>query len=141
MALSAHQQAIVSLMQAAGRIRRQFGDLLGEEGIGSSQYNILRILRGAGGPLAIMTIRDRMFDPQPSITRLIDRLVERRLVHREPCADDRRRVDCTITAEGLAVLNRLDEPVDVRDRELMARLTKAELETLSTLLERVGEPR
>ena len=50
-------------------------------------------------------------------------------------------MDCTITAEGLAVLNRLDEPVDVRDRELMARLTKAERETLSTLLERVGEPR
>ena len=139
MALSAQQEAIVSLMQAAGRIRRQFGDVLGAEGIGSSQYNILRILRGAGGPLAIMTIRDRMFDAQPSITRLIDRLVERGLVDRKQCADDRRRVDCTITAEGLSVLDRLDGPVDVRDRELMARLTNAELETLSTLLEHVGE--
>ena len=140
MALSVHQQAIVSVMQAAGRIRRQFGDVLGEERIGSSQYNILRILRGAGGPLPIMTIRERMLDPEPSITRLIDRLVERGLVDRERCIDDRRRVDCTITREGLAVIDRLDEPVDVRDRELMARLTKAELNTLSALLERVGEP-
>ena len=110
MALSAHQQAIVSLMQAAGRIRRQFGDLLGEEGIGSSQYNILRILRGEGGPLAIMTIRDRMFDPQPSITRLIDRLVERGLVYREPCADDRRRVDCTITPEASSLVGMAPSP-------------------------------
>ncbi len=139
MAFSAHQQAIVSLMQAAGRIRRQFGDVLGTEGIGSSQYNILRILRGAGEPLAIMTIRERMFDAQPSITRLIDRLVARGFVDREQCADDRRRMDCTITAEGLAVLDRLDGPVDRRDRELMSRLVKTELETLSTLLKRVGE--
>ena len=139
MAHSAHQQAIVSLMQAAGRVRRQFGDVLGKEGIGASQYNILRILRGAGGPLAIMTIRDRMFDAQPSITRLIDRLVERGFVDREQCADDRRRTDCSITAEGLAVLEGLDGPVDGRDRELMSRLKKSELETLSTLLERVGD--
>ena len=81
-----------------------------------------------------------MLDPEPSITRLIDRLVERGLVDRERCTEDRRRVDCTITGEGLAVIDRLDEPVDVRDRELMARLTKAELKTLSALLERVGEP-
>ena len=139
MTSSAHQQTIISLMQAAGRIRRQFGDVLGTEGIGSSQYNILRILRGAEGPLAIMTIRDRMFDEQPSITRLIERLLERGFVDREPCADDRRRMDCTITAEGLAVLDRLDGPVDKRDRELMSRLAKAELATLATLLERVGE--
>ena len=139
MALSAHQQAIVSLIRAAGRVRRQFGGVLAGGGIGSSQYNILRILRGEGGPLAIMTIRDRMLDPQPSITRLIDRLVERGLVDREQCADDRRRVDCTITSQGLAVLHRLDDPVDLRDRELMARLGNAELKTLSTLLELVGE--
>ena len=139
MALSAHQHAIISLMQAAGRVRQLFGDVLGGEGIGSSQYNILRILRGEGGPLAIMTIRERMLDPQPSITRLIDRLVERGLVGREQCTDDRRRVDCTITAAGLAVLDRLDGPVDLRDRELMAGLGHVELETLSALLERVGE--
>ena len=139
MAFSAHQQAIVALMQAAGRIRRQFGDVLSEEGIGASQYNILRILRGAKGPVGIMAIRDRMFDAEPSITRLIDRLVERGLVNREPCPDDRRRVHCTITGEGLAMLGRLDGPVDARDRELMARLTEGELEALSTLLGRVGE--
>ncbi len=137
---SVQQEAAIAVMQAAGRIRRQFGDVLGEEGIGASQYNILRILRGEGGPLPIMTVRARMFDPEPSITRLIDRLVERGLAERERCENDRRRVECTITAEGLAVIGRLDEPVDRRDRELMARFTERELETLSLLLERVGEP-
>ena len=127
-------------MQAAGRMRRQFGGVLSEERVGSSQYNILRILRGAGEPLPVMTIRERMLDPEPSITRLIDRLVVRGLVEREPCADDRRRIDCTITATGLALISRLDEPVDVRDRQLTARLTKKELNTLSALLDRLGDP-
>ena len=139
MATATHQKAVLSVMKAAARVRRHFGDLLGAEGIGSSQYNILRILRGEGAPLPIMTIRDRMFDPEPSITRLIDRLVERELVTRDRCDHDRRRVDCTITVDGLEALDRLDEPIERRDRELLAQLTKAELETLTTLLDRVAE--
>lgn len=129
----------MSVMQAAGRIRRQLASVLCGEGIGASQYNILRILRGARGPVAIMTIRERMLDPEPSITRLIDRLVERGLVDRARCTRDRRCVDCTITERGLGVLTRLDESVDRRDREIMARLKKSDLKTLSALLERVGD--
>jgi DNA-binding MarR family transcriptional regulator len=139
MATPVHQQTIISIATTAARVRRAFGDVMGAEGIGGSQYNILRILRGEGGPLPIMTIRDRMFDPEPSITRLVDRLVERDLVSRARCDVDRRRVHCTITEEGLAVLERLDRPIDEKDLELVADLTTTEMETLSALLGRVGQ--
>lgn len=139
MSRSTPRRALISLLQATGRIRRQFGDVFGSEGIGESQYNILRILQGAGEPVAIMTIRDRMLNPQPSITRLIDRLVKRGLVRRTPCGSDRRRVECTITAAGIGVLDRLEGPMDARDREVMARLSSDDLEQLVALLERVGE--
>ena len=125
-------------MRASGRIRRQFGDVVGQHGLGSSQYNILRILRGAGGALPIMTIRDRMIDPEPSITRLIDRLEERELIVRIPSEEDRRRVDCELTDQGRVLLELLDEPVDQRDKELMSRLARRELETLIDLPDRVG---
>jgi len=140
MSSSVQQSAVLSLVRAAGRIRRQSGGVFCGEGIGASQYNILRILRGEGQALAIMTIRDRMLDPEPSITRLIDRLAERGLIRRDRCPDDRRRVDCTITQEGLEMLDRLDGPIDRHDRELVAGLTEAELRTLSVLLDRIGDP-
>ncbi len=135
---SAQQRAAISLMGAAGRFRRQARCILEGHGISSSQYNILRILRGAEGVLPIMAIRDRMIDREPSITRLIDRLEEKGLVRRQPSPEDRRRVDCSITAAGLALLDELDDPVDATDRRLMSGLTKTELRTLTELLDRVA---
>jgi len=140
MKTSLQQKALVSLMCASGRIRRQFGDVVGEHGLGSSQYNILRILRGAGGALPIMTIRARMIDPEPSITRLVDRLEERGLIRRVPSSEDRRRVECQLTVEGREMVDALDKPVDDRDRDLMSRLNRKDIEALIDLLDRVGLP-
>ena len=106
--------------------------------ISSAQYNILRILRGAAGPLPTMTIRDRMMDREPSITRLIDRLEGRGLVKRVPSEEDRRRVDCHLSPAGRALVDSLDEPVDTMDRELMKDLRQRELETVTALLDRIA---
>ena len=88
-------------MAAAGRFRRQAGCVLDGHGVSASQYNILRILRGAGGELPIMTIRDRMVDRQPSITRLVDRLDAKGLVRRTPSQE---------TDAGSTVRSRLRGP-------------------------------
>ena len=138
MPISEHQRALVAIMAAAGRLRRQAGGLLDGHGLSASQYNVLRILRGAGGELPTMTIRERMIDPEPSITRLVDRLEKRGLVERVPCPDDRRRVDCRLTDDGVQLLAALDEPIDQADRALMAGLDEAELTTLADLLDRVA---
>ncbi|NNF26716.1 MAG: MarR family transcriptional regulator [Gemmatimonadetes bacterium] len=136
--ISSQQKALIALLRAAGRVRRGFAGALDAHGLTASQYNVLRILRGAGGELAIMTIRDRMMDPEPSITRLVDRLEERGLVARHRSPEDRRRVDCKLTAEGLRLVASLDEPVDAVDQKLMEGLSESELETLTTLLARVA---
>jgi MarR family transcriptional regulator, organic hydroperoxide resistance regulator len=135
---SVQQKAAIALMAAAGRFRRQAVSVLDGRGISASQYNILRILSGADGVLPIMTIRDRMVDREPSITRLIDRLEGKGLVCRAPCEEDRRRVYCEITTEGRALLEDLAEIVDEADRRLMRDFTTAETETLCALLDRVA---
>lgn len=136
--LSIEQEALIALLRSAGRVRRQFGSVVHTKGLTASQYNVLRILRGARSPLPIMTIRDRMMDPEPSITRLVDRLEQRGLVKRNRCSDDRRRIDCTITGDGLDLVNALDGPVDDKDREIMSALSDKELRTLVQLLDRVA---
>ena len=79
-----------------------------------------------------------MVDRQPSITRLVDRLDAKGLVRRTPSQEDRRRVDCAITAKGAALLKELDGSVDETDRRLMGGFTKAELKALDGLLNRVA---
>ena len=139
MQTSIQQQAFVSIMAASSRLRRQASCVLADCGVSPSQYNVLRILRGAGGELPTMTIRERMVDPEPSITRLVDRLEAKALVERVPSETDRRRVDCRLTAEGVAFLAELDGPVDETDRALLAGLSDQELTTLIRLLDRVGQ--
>lgn len=135
---SAEQKTLIALLRAAGRVRRQIGSTVEDKGLTPSQYNVLRILRGARGPLPIMTIRDRMMDPEPSITRLVDKLEARGLVERTRSSDDRRRIDCALTSDGLALVDELDGPVGKNDRDVMSGLSKSELGTLAGLLERVA---
>lgn len=136
--MSVEQKGLLALLKAAGRIRRQIGGALEDCGLSASQYNVLRILRGAKGELPIMSIRDRMMDPEPSITRLVDRLQEKGLTERHRSPGDRRCVVCRLTDKGLSLVDALDGPVDALDRELMKGLSEPELQTLTRLLERVG---
>src|SRR6266699_1541446 len=109
---SPHQEAVVTLMRTADLARRVVAGVVEPHGITAQQYNVLRILRGAGQDgLPTLEIAERMIEQTPGITRLIDRLETKKLVSRERCATDRRQVFCRISAPGLALLARLDEPV------------------------------
>ena len=136
--VSLEQKAIIAVLRAAGRLRHRFGTLFEAHGLTLSQYNVLRILRGADGHLPIMTIRERMMDPEPSITRLVDRLEAKGLVNRERSSDDRRCIECVITDDGSALLAALDEPVDALDRDLTRSLTQGQLATLIAMADGVG---
>jgi DNA-binding MarR family transcriptional regulator len=136
--VSPEQHALVALLRAEARLRRQLDDVPASQDLSRSQYNVLRILRGAGDSLPVMTVRDRMIDRLPSITRLLDRLEARGLLERTPSTEDRRRVDCRVTQAGLALLAELDEPIDAADRAVMSQLSASELKTLKKLLDRVG---
>jgi len=102
------------------------------------QYNVLRILRGAGKDgLPTLEIAERMIEQTPGITRLIDRLETKALVSRERCPTDRRQVFCRITTDGLALLKALARPIREAEEEALAALSPNQLRQLVTLLDRI----
>jgi MarR family transcriptional regulator, organic hydroperoxide resistance regulator len=129
------QDAAVSLMRAADFVRRSVTCVLEPHDITAQQYNVLRILRGAGAEgLPTLEIAQRMIEQTPGITRLIDRLELKKLVLRERCPTDRRQVFCRITKEGLSLLARLDDPVRGAEKLALSALSSNQLRQLVELL-------
>jgi DNA-binding MarR family transcriptional regulator len=132
------QEGVVGLLRTADLLRRGLSGVIEPHGVTLQQYNVLRILRGAGREgLPTLEIAERMIEHAPGITRLLDRLEKKRLVRRERCASDRRQVLCWITREGRALVSRLDTPVDRADRAALKALGPSELRRLIALLDRV----
>ena len=136
---SLQEQLVINLMRTTRAVEESWIQYLKRtEGISQSQYNILRILRGARPKaVKISEISDRMIARDPDVTRLVDRLIKQGLVRRERDSDDRRVVLVEITAAGLALLSRLDGPAGEYTDGAMAGLKANELRTLDTLLNEV----
>lgn len=128
----------VLILQAADSLAQDAEQLLKAAGLTGAQYNVLRILRGAEpAGLACRGIGDRMISHDPDITRLLDRMEKRGLITRERQTDDRRVVKTRITAQGLALLKTLDQPVHDLHKRQFGRLPAARLKTLAGLLEEI----
>lgn len=136
---SRSQEATVALMRTAHLLRRKVEALVGAEGITSQQYNVLRILRGARGPLPTMEISDRMIEPACGITRLINTLEESGYIRREQWPGDRRQVLCQITPAGLRLLDRLEGPMNELDDATAGTLDAEKVEELLETLTRIRE--
>lgn len=135
---STAQEATLAILRTADVLRRRVGEVVEAEGLTPQQYNVLRILRGSHpDPLSVSDVGERLIERTPGVTRLIDRLAEKELVRRARCADDRRMVHCWITEQGLAILARLDEPMDEADEALAGPLDEREVRHLVALLDRV----
>jgi DNA-binding MarR family transcriptional regulator len=136
---SLQEQLVLNLMLTTRVVEECWAQYLKRaEGISPSQYNILRILRGARPKAArISEIADRMVTRDPDVTRLVDRLIKQGLARRERDSDDRRVVLVEITGAGLALLSRLDGPAGESTEAAMAGLKPQQLRTLDTLLNEV----
>lgn len=136
---SRRQEAAVGLLLTAEAVRWPIQDLLAShEDLTMQQYNVLRILRGAGAAgLPTLEIGERMIERTPGVTRLIDRLELKGLVERGRAAPDRRQVICRITAAGAELLRGLDRPIDALDEQVMSGLSEAEIVELIRLLDLV----
>ncbi|MFL5482893.1 MAG: MarR family winged helix-turn-helix transcriptional regulator [Gemmatimonadaceae bacterium] len=135
---SREQQATLGLLRTADAVKRSLAQVIEPHGITPQQYNVLRILRGAGPDgLPTLSIGERMIEQTPGVTRLVDRLERKELVERTPCPKDRRRVFCRITQKGLDLLKELDDPVNRWDAQAVAVLPPSELDSLINLLDRV----
>ena len=128
-------EALVSILRTAAIVQRHMSQVVEGSGITIQQYNVLRILRGAGSVgLPTLAIRDRMIEEAAGITRLLDKLETAGYVLRERSTPDRRQVVCQITPAGLRVLVQLDEPVDAANDYALGMLNDAEKRTLVELL-------
>src|ERR1700723_1358872 len=132
---SRQQDAVTSILRTANYLDRFCSPVFDQQGITSQQYNVLRILRGAGlGGLPTLDIAERMIEQAPGITRLLDRLERKKLVRRERPPDNRRQVLCYITKPGLDLLQELDTPFRNRVNQALHRLDESELKELIRLL-------
>lgn len=137
---SLEQEAILNLVRTNDQYQIRFTRLFREFDLTSSQYNILRILRGEGKPLPILEIANRMVVVVPGITGLIDRLEQAGWVKRERCDKDRRVIYVAPTAKALKVLSEIDGPLTELHAKLMGHLSKVELRELVRLLEKSRAP-
>ena len=132
------QEVVVALIRTADLVRRVVGRVLEPYDITVQQYNVLRILRGAGEQgLPTLEIGERMVEHAPGVTRLLDRLEVKGLVRRQRCPEDRRQVLCWLTPAGTELVERLDEPVDSADAEAVSMLSPDEQEKLLRLLDTI----
>jgi DNA-binding MarR family transcriptional regulator len=134
--LSLVDQAAANLHRSSAVLLQEVASYLAENDISPRQYNILRILRGAGDTgLCCGDIAARMVTPDPDTTRLLDRLVKRKWIRRRHSDHDRRVVRVGITVSGLKLLATLETKVQVIQHRQFQHLKKSELETLVALLE------
>lgn len=135
---SVQEEVVLSIMRTADQVAVPMNDVLRGAGLSVSQYNVLRITRGAGGEgLPCGEISERMVRRDPDLTRLLDRLEASGLVTRTRDTRDRRIVRASITKEGAALLASLDDPVEESIRRSLAHVPVARLRLLLELLEEV----
>jgi len=127
-------KALLNIIYTANWISSKQNTFFKEFGLSPQQYNILRILRGAGEPVTVQTIKDRMLERAPNATRLMDKLCAKDLIERVACASDRRVVHITIMKQGLNLLKEIDAN---QKEDVLRNLNLKEAKTLSDLLDKI----
>lgn len=125
----------LNLLRTSEALSRRVSQVLKNEDLSPTQYNVLRILRGAPQGLPCGEIANRMITRDPDITRLLDRLEKRGLISRWRLAEDRRVVLARILPEGRKLLGRLDGRVEQTHRQQLGHLGRKRLQALAALLE------
>ena len=127
-------KALLNIIYTANWINSKQNYFFKPFGISPQQYNILRILRGAGVAISVQTIKDRMLERAPNATRLMDKMCSKSLIDRVPCPDDRRVVHIEIARQGLKLLKQID--ADFKE-DVLKNLTLKEAAVLSDLLDKI----
>lgn len=138
---SLEQEAMLNTLRTADALARDVEDLLKPHRLSAAAYNVLRILRGEGKPMACGEIAARMISREPDITRLLDRLESRWMISRTRDAGDRRVVLVQITDAAAELLARLDEPVRQLHHSQLGHLGEQKLRLLIDLLVEARSPK
>ena len=127
-------KAMLNIMYTASWLQNKQNIFFKPYGISPQQYNILRILKGAGKEISVQTIKNRMLERAPNATRLMDKMCDKNLIERVACSKDRRVVHIEITKLGVKLLKEIDIS---KKEDLLANLTLNEAKKLSDLLDKL----
>ena len=135
---SIRHEAVLGLLKTSDLVRRVISRVVEPAGITMQQYNVLRILRGAGDDaLPTLEIRARMIEQTPGITRLLDKLERRGWVTRNRHSGDRRQVLCLITPQGKQLIDSLDDSVDAIYGQLLGAVSDTDVQVLVRAMDAV----
>ena len=134
------QETALSLLKTADSVHRAYTEAMRPFDITFQQYNVLRIVRGAGeAGIPTTLIAERMIEHNPGVTRLIDRLKRKKLLKRKRAKTDRRVVTCCVTTEGVDLLNAMQGTVRDAETQMMQAVKEQELRTILDLLGQLRE--
>lgn len=136
----AARQAIIEIIDSSNRVQEKLSGALKPYNLSIAQFNVLRILRGQKGkPASLNCVNKRMIHKMSNTTRLIDKLLQKGLVERITCPDNRRKIELTITGEGLDLLKELDVVILETEKALLSKLTAREVLEVKELLQKIEE--
>ena len=131
-----YQKATINLIYTFNWMNEKIKCIFEKEDITPQQFNILRILRGAGKPISTLQIRQRMLDKMSDTSRIVDRLLAKGVAKKTICANDKRLVDVSITDKGKKLLEKIDKYNDEMDA-VMSNLSQSEAKTFNNLLDKI----
>lgn len=134
---SVEQEATLSILRTSDLLENRIARLLREHGLTMTQYNVLRILRGEGKPMPCLEVAHRMIQVAPAITRVVDQLLELKLITKTQSDEDRRVFTIEITTAGMRLLKKLDLPVIDLHASLLSSVSACDLKLLIRILENV----
>ena len=133
-----NRELVVALLRSGSRFNDELNVLTKSYGISLPQFNVLRILRGQKGkPANLSTLNEHMIHKMSNTTRLVDKLIEKKLVERDICENNRRKVEITITPKGLNLLTNIDNKLATKEAQLVQHITPIEKEKLIDLISKL----
>ena len=138
--LPPRKKLLINLLLTSTDVNSRFSEILKSYDISLPQFNVLRILRGQKGkPANLSTIQDRMINKMSNTTRLVDKLLDKNLVARNTCEENRRKIEIFITAKGLELLKELDPIIENIETELTKNFTTQDVNDLNGFLEKLRD--
>lgn len=131
-----NRDLVVAVLRAGNHFNDELNQFVKTFGISLPQFNVLRILRGQQAkPANLSTISERMIHKMSNTTRLVDKLIDKKLVQRQICEENRRKIEIFITIEGLNLLKKIDLHIDKKEEQLTQELNTEEKEKLVALIQ------
>lgn len=135
-----NREAVIEMIVTGNWVQEKLTEALKPHGLSIAQFNVLRILRGQKGkPASLSCVNEKMIHKMSNTTRLIDKLLDKELVERMVCPNNRRKIEITITPAGLELLTVLDNVINSTEETIMKKLEQNEVNELIRLLRKIKD--